>query len=345
MAKPIAVLISDTHFTVPTLELATTAFKTAHAKAAHLHVPLVVAGDLMDSKAIIRAEVANRLLDLTAGVGHLVNGVLRNTSIYIMVGNHDRINEKGAEHSLEFLKPYAHIIDTPYFLDGVGYLIPYESDSEVLRGTVANTPKGSTLIMHTGVQSANMGHYIKDTSSLPKEVFADYRVISGHYHARQDIKCGRPRKGAVGLFSYVGNPYTLTFGEANDPEKGFQVLMDDGTLEFVPTNLRKHVIINEDVYNLNNPTFKAKQTNPGDLVWVKLSGSRSELDAWSKDLVGARFGIKDFKLDKIATDAVRLDEAKVAKMTGEQTFDAVIDVQADDLAHKAYLKQLWRKIL
>jgi len=340
VAKPIAVLISDVHYSLNTLELADAAFRQAINKASDLRVPLIDCGDLTNDKAIMRAEVCNRLIDTMLYAKH--SGV----NVTLLVGNHSLCNEKGAEHALHFLRPYVYqIIQEPYRTD-LAYFIPYTSDAQLLENIVKKVETGSLLIMHTGVQSANMGHYIKDTSSLPKEVFANYRVISGHYHARQDIKCGRPRKGAVGLFSYVGNPYTLTFGEANDPEKGFQILMDDGTLEFVPTNLRKHVVLEFDLpfENFNNPV-QNEGYSAQDRLWVKVRGSTSELAALKKDKLAKILGVADFKLDKIPTDAVKLNEVKLSKMTGEQVFDAVIDAQQDDKPHKEYLKKLWRDLV
>jgi hypothetical protein len=59
MSKPVAVLISDVHFNLSTLELASSAMKMAQNRAVELNVPLVVAGDLTDHKAIIRGEVAD----------------------------------------------------------------------------------------------------------------------------------------------------------------------------------------------------------------------------------------------------------------------------------------------
>lgn len=335
--KPIAVLISDIHFSVATLELASQSLLQAQSKAKELSVPLVIAGDLLDSKAIIRAECANRLLDIFSSKDAPPTAIL--------VGNHDLINEKGKEHSLNFLKHRCIIVDYPQqsCLSGKDVLlIPYQSDPEAMKAALSWENPPDTIICHQGIQSAFMGHYVQDKTSLPKESFKDYRVISGHYHRAQDIKCGRPRKGAVGLFSYIGTPYTTSFAEAEDGPKGFQILYDNGLLELVPTNLRKHVILERRIDNVNTPV---DGINLGDLIWLKVLGSHSELEKLKKQDTGMKlFGHNNFKLDKIYTDSPKL-ETKKERLTGPELMDTIIDATDEKLEEKAYLKSLWREIL
>ena len=335
MSSPVAVLISDVHYNINTLKLANEAMKQAIDKANDLGVPLVVCGDLHDTKANIRGECISAMIDVFKTCKRLP---------YVLVGNHCRINEKSPEHSLEFLRPWATIIDNPKYVAELGsWLIPYFSDSEELKVILDYIEKPARLIMHTGILGADMGHYIKDTSSLPKEIFADFRVISGHYHRRQDIKCGRPRKGAVGLFSYVGNPYTLGFGEADHPEKGFQVLHDDGSLEFVPTLLRKHVVLE---YNFRDFELPVEQyfTDSRDLLWIKVSGTRAELATLKKEWAVIKFCREDFKLDLIPTDSPKLDN-HTSKLDNSELMDMIIDSTGESEEYRTELKGLWREVL
>ncbi len=335
-AKPVAVLIADVHYNINTLAVADAAMRQAIAKANELGVPFIVAGDLHDTKAQMRGECIKAMIETFK---------LCQTSVFVLVGNHDRINEKSEAHALEFLRPYARVVEYPTELNGLK-LIPYYSSADELRALLEKTPNGSTLIMHQGVQTAFMGHYIQDKTSLPPEAFADLRVISGHYHRRQDIKCGRPRKGAVGLFSYIGNPYSLTFGEANDGPKGFQVLMDNGILEFHPTNLRKHVIHDCTLDQSGGyGYFTRPNTFPGDLVWFKLRGPKSELDKVNKNKFGlAMLGTRDYKLDLIPTDSAVL-EPVTKPLQDTEILDKLIDNMPDPTERKSYLKQLWRDLL
>src|SRR5579862_1378127 len=102
--KSLAVLVSDVHYNVHTLKLADAAMRMAIVKANKLEVPLIVAGDLHDTKANLRGECVNAMIETFKQC---------NKPPYIIVGNHDRINEKSHEHSLNFLAPYCHIVDSP----------------------------------------------------------------------------------------------------------------------------------------------------------------------------------------------------------------------------------------
>lgn len=341
-SKPIAVLISDIHFTVATIEHAYKSLRMAQYKAKVLDVPLVVCGDTLDSKAIMRAECVNKLIEIMK--------VEDGPDTIFLVGNHDLCNERGEAHSLNFLKPYAVVVDSIRQGSLKGHrvtLIPYQSDVDKLREVLKDEeylPKGSLIIMHQGLQGSNSGEYIHDKTALNKEDVADFRVISGHYHARQDIKTGRPQKGAVGLFSYIGNPYSLTFGEADDPEKGFQILYDDGLMELVPTNIRRHRICSglcsAEGWGL------AESATPTDLVWVKMEGTREGLANINKDFLKkfCKWLPPDFKLDLIPTDVIRSEDIK--KETKQpDVLDDLIESMNISAAQVIRLKSLWKELV
>jgi hypothetical protein len=343
--KPVAVIISDVHYSLKTLELADAAMHQAINRAAELRVPLIIAGDLHDTKAAMRGECVNALIQTFSMANR--NGVIPR----VLIGNHDMLNEKGEGHSLNFLRRYAEIIDAPKLDDTSGsYFIPYQNDPTKYPGILADIPKGSTLIVHQGIKGSDPGEYTHDKTAVDKELFADYRTISGHYHRAQDIKAGRPRKGAVGLFSYVGSGYTVTYGEAEDGKKGFQVLYDDGLMELVPTNLRRHIIITGEwsgqhqdfQYNIPLSTHP----NPDDLVWVKVTATKRQLDGLNKKALGSWLGIgENFKLDKIPTDSdTKVKAAEIEKKTHSELLDGIIDGSAESAEEKAALKALYREL-
>ncbi len=322
-----AVLISDVHFNLANLEVASEALTLAIKHACSLLVPLVIAGDLHDSKAALRGECTNRLISIfKQAQTHL--------QIYLIPGNHCLLNEKGDEHALNFLEPYCTLLDGVCYIPDLDVTaIPYQNSVEKVRSILSKIKKGSTLIMHQGILGAKMGEYIKDTSSIPVEELKNFRVITGHYHLHQNI----------GTATYIGSPYTTSFAEANDGPKGFCVLYDDGTLKQVPTNLRKHVILNVTAAGLNDSELP--KFNDTDKVWIKVTGTRLELDKINKKQVAALTGLTNFKLDKIATDSESPKAAQVENKTGEQMLDMIIDASDEDAASKKSLKALWRGLV
>lgn len=341
MSKPVAVLISDIHFSLNTLELASQSLLKAQFKAAWLKIPLVICGDLMDTKANMRAEVVNKLIEMFS--------VKDNPDTIILVGNHDLCNEKGKPHSLNFLKPYATIIEEPKIADLNGMrvgMIPYYSDSEELKKLLKYQyePEGDwdfknckVVFMHQGLISTNSGHYIQDKSAITKEDVAGLRVISGHYHTRQTIDLPDG-----GKWDFLGNPFTLNYGEASDPEKGFSILMSDGSLEFVSTNLRKHVVIDNVIGELVAIPYVHK---PGDLLWFKLRGTKEELTkTYFRELIAANYGINEgFKLDLIPTDTKT--QAPQTKLHKGELLDSLIDSLTNTTdERKIRLKDMWKNL-
>lgn len=331
--KAKSVLISDIHYNLNNLDLADAALRAAISKANELDVNLIIAGDLHDTKANLRGECVKAIIDAIRSAERQVQ---------VLIGNHDLINEKSKAHSLYFLHHYAAIqeVEGP---DPVtdSWLIPYQADPMRLKQILSRVPKGATIIMHQGVIQADKGDYIQDRSAIPAEYFADFRVISGHYHKAQDIKCGRPRKGGVGLFSYIGSPYTMSFGEANDGPKGFQILYDDGLLEQVPLDLRKHVIVETTAERLTGPLPGVRKQ---DLLWLKIRGPKSSLLSLKKKVISSIIGRDNFKLDLIPESLDEID-VKSEELVESFLLDRIISQLNESEEHKNKLKQLWRSLM
>lgn len=355
MTKPLAVLISDIHYSIPTLELADAAMRQAIAKANDLNVPLIVAGDLHDTKANLRGECINAMLSTFSEHA---------TEVFILIGNHDKINEKSENHALNFLKkqgefvedydrntqyPSITIVDQPEFTNEFSlnanspWFIPYQHDPEEFKHILTKIDKDSLIIMHQGISGSLPGEYTHDKTAIPKEWLTDYRVISGHYHTRQDIKCGRPRAGTVGLASYLGNPYTLNFGEASDPEKGFNILMSNGNLEFVPTNLRKHIVI-EMIPNQRVTLPPHIALN--DIIKIKYTGTREECSKVNKESIKQELRLmNDFRLELIHLDNTTEIKQETKTYTQSETLDNLIDSMKNTSAEqKIRLKSLWKSL-
>lgn len=320
--KPIAVIISDVHFNLATLEVASFCLEKAIQKANELNVTLIVAGDLHDTKANLRGECVKRMLDLF----HLCKDAV------ILRGNHDAINERSEEHSLEFLRSIHQVIDAPLYFPYLKiYFIPYFHDTAALRQHLKIIPPGSHIIMHQGLAGALPGGYAFDKTALNHEDVAPFKVLSGHYHEGQTIND----------FTYIGNPYTLDFSEAKHPAKGFIVLYEDFTISRIPCYARKHTVINITIDELailrNRPSSSQEE-----LYLVKVEGPLRELKQLKKEYIKEMLNLPEsFKLDLIPTDK-ETSLPKVKNRTTVQLFNDL--VEADErltLSEKDQTKQLY----
>jgi DNA repair exonuclease SbcCD nuclease subunit len=336
-----AVLISDIHMNLVNFECASVVLKQALQYAEKYEIPLIIAGDLHDTKAQMRGECVNALIRIFENP---------QVPVYCIPGNHDRINEKSEEHSLNFLKPYITLQDAPGYVEALDmYLIPYQHDGKALEAILERIPTGATVICHQGVLGADMGHYIQDKTSLSPEAFSRFRTLSGHYHMRQSIECApwtdrfKDNKNYQGMFNYLGSPYSQSFGEANQGVKGLTVLHNDGSLGLVPTNLRSHIILETTTYNLVNLPYKLYYKD--DLLWVKLTGPRTELARVKKQELGQKLiGHSNFKLDLIETDKPEV-EIKNDSLTDLDILDTLI-MHTDEVAEsKEMLKRIARELL
>lgn len=343
MSKPKAVLISDVHYTLKTLEIADAAMRQAIDKAAELGVPLIDCGDLTNDKAVLRAEVVNTLLETGYYAADL--GV----QIYSLVGNHSLINERStADNALNFLLGCETwcVIKSPLSFQGFNF-IPYQPSRELFLEALKQFPEGSLIVAHQGLTKAWPGEYCHDHSAVYPEDVNNYRVISGHYHRAQNIKTGWPRKGAVGLWSYVGTPYTTSFAEANDGSKGFQILYDGGLMEQVPTNFPKHYIVELDVASMDVDAHY-DNINSHDSIWVKLKGPSYSLEQpeYSRSAIQVMLDLpSNYRLDKIPTDTTTPTVQNIEKKTGIEVLDELIDNTGESDSQKKAMKFLAREVM
>lgn len=322
--NPLAILISDIHFSLNNLKLASASLRSALNHARIGLIPLVIAGDLNDTKPIIRAEVANELISLFKE--------FHDVKIHILAGNHDLINEKGIGHGLNYLAPYAQIIDSYCSSSSLGsnvLFIPYQTNSINLEEVKKHNSK--IIIMHQGVKGAWMGDYIQDKSSIDPELLKDYVVFSGHYHRHQK----------VGTITYIGSPYTITYGEAQDGPKGILLLYSDGSHDQIVLSLRKHIIVERIIETYKSPV---KEYVEGDLLWLKIHGLREELNKIDKKAIK----YNNLRLDLIPTKIEIQGEEKKEDLTqfaDGHILDSLIDKLPNTDKFKMTLKEFWKTLL
>lgn len=327
MTPSLAVVISDIHYSLQTLQLADTAFRSAIDKAAALGVPCIDCGDITSDKAILRAEVIKAITDT------LKYAASKGVRVYCVVGNHSLWNQKGDEHALTFMEPYATVISAPCTVDGF-HFIPYQKSEEAFLAAINQFPLGSIVFGHQGTKGGQLGDYIRDLTAFDPNDVADWRVFLGHYHAHYEL----------GTTVSIGNPYTLTFGEAKDGPKGYLIVRTDGTFSRVILPLRHHIVLEYDASECGWRSIRPDILRPDDVVWVKLRGTSSELSTVTKSKVSQFLGIEAFKFDKIVTAQDDITEQYQAT-SGAEILDGLIDSVASTPELRAEYKALWRELV
>lgn len=200
--------------------------------------------------------------------------------IYVTVGNHDMHykNKITPNSPRELLAKYSYfeIIDSPktVVFDGVSFdLIPWmckENEKEI-KSFIKNT-----------VSPYNVGHWelngfyfyrgMKSSGDDPEFLNKYKKVFCGHFHTQSE----------GGNIHYVGTPYTITLGDANDP-RGFWIFdPSDESMTFNKTPITHHVRLyyDEKTWEHKPETFQDRVVK----IIVTKSGKKLEkvLDAFEQ---------------------------------------------------------------
>jgi DNA repair exonuclease SbcCD nuclease subunit len=197
--------------------------------------PTILLGDLLDTKDIVRARCLNLYYQLLSE---------SKLNFAILCGNHDLINVDRTDHALEPLKALKNVeivdhgkivsLGNPFIPSTEKmFFLPYVKDQEVLRRELAHARKNNVKYVfgHLDVFGMDYGNGIISQEGLNLEDFEGFkRVISGHYHRFQEKE----------NLTYLGTPFSHSFGES-DQIKYIGVLdTETGELELLETPFPKH---------------------------------------------------------------------------------------------------------
>lgn len=208
-------------------------------------------GDLFHTHAVKRLEVENFWMGAFNSLSTL------NIPIYALVGNHDKINLKGQEISINALNVFKKcsnilIIDTPMIPHSstdsqqnlnIGY-IPYIEDKESFieaARRLYNDGAQELLIAHQTFTGAVYEGGFYDPNGIEPDLILQDQIISGHIHTSQQI----------GKCFYTGTPKWDIVSDANiakgiwmfeHNEKGTVINKEFISTENIVTPITKYII-------------------------------------------------------------------------------------------------------
>lgn len=275
---------------------------------------IVIGGDLWQSRS-------SQTLDTLLAVRDAIIRA-QNLGIHLTIaeGNHDLVDQ-------EAYLGYSHIFD---HYEGVTVVGEYEVigfDGDVDLYVMSYFPENGSFVeklealirdshikdhafknilyIHQGIRG---GLAQPSDDELPTSIFKDFdAVLVGHYHDRKKI--------AGTKIEYIGSSRQHNFGE--DEEKGYTILFNDGSYEFVKNQV-----------NIRYRNLEVNYTELGD-------GLMDELEDFSKD---ERYKVK-VKVSCFSDEAPNIDKQKLieagatkVEIITEQT--EVADIEPKGLDHK-----------
>lgn len=209
---------------------------------------MIIGGDLWQSRSAQTLDV------LMAVRQAIIKATAQGLTLTIAEGNHCKVNQEsllGYSHLFSEY-PNVYVVDEYTAIDisddVVLYVMSYFPENgsfvkhlENLIVTDYEPNKRNILYIHEGINGALTTPNEKE---LPTKLFKPFdAVLVGHYHNRCTIKGTK--------IEYIGASRQHNFGE--DEEKGYTILFDDGSYEFVKNKVNvRYKVIDVDVKQVNS---------------------------------------------------------------------------------------------
>lgn len=323
--KPIGLILTDTHLKEDNIELVTDIWVQAINKCQELYINnIYFIGDFFT------ARKAQSLIVDEAG-RNIINKIIKaEINLIIIPGNHDKVDLDSQSSYLDeytgknfitiFKDTDCRIVnDTynlclhfiPYFKETGSYPEKLNKAISILKKYNDQFPKQNNkhiLLTHIAVNGVrnNDGSVIENNLRGTQFSFFD-KVFVGHYHNQSFIEPN---------IYYIGSAYQANFGE--DENKGFTILNDDGSHEFIQSNFPKYIKVKLSPKDEKGIKAAEKEYRDSkDNVRFIFEGEKSELKNVNKEKLSA-LGI-DVKFNE--DSAVPLDNNGLLEKASSVSFD------------------------
>lgn len=270
--------------------------------------PVIILGDLFDTKEVIRGKTFNYVRD------RLKTSKLDFT---ILVGNHDWFNLECLDHSLQSLKdlPNVNIVDNAKAIISSNkyspnvFGIPYIHDKEKFKEAISKYGKDDIVFIHQGFSAFDYGNgHIAEGESELGDISHIGMVISGHFHKYQQ----------KGNLTYLGTPFSHSFGESNQNKYIGVLDTDSKQLELYESPFPRHITLN---YNAGTPLELQNVADDfsQDYIRCVVEGSSEELLKYNKSHLQSLSS--EVKIIERPTDEFQAD------VTLEETTDNISQFQ------------------
>lgn len=314
MRKVIAVLGCDYHLDQTNIQLVWNVWQQHCDLCEKYSARMLLGGDIFTSRS------GQPLSVLTAFKNMVWNLEERCILAQVIPGNHDKTDANSQQSYLDVynsLNIKLHSNSGVWMQGEVLFgFIPYFGNDEwieqyeclevnvnelLLNGEIdKDMPR--ILITHMGVEGVRNNDGTTVSSPIKPSMFKNWdKVLVGHYHDASQI--------GDNIF-YTGSVYQNNYGE-NITDKGFTLIYNDGSIEFVPSEFPRYIkerVDVDDPQTLRNIIDKYDEVD-GDHVRIVLRGKKTDLEKVNKiELAQRGFDVKFETVE--TTAAVETAEAE-----------------------------------
>ena len=294
--RAVALMITDTHATSNNIWLQESIWNQFFEKAEELGVStLLHGGDMVHARKSQPLEVLKHLSWIKESV--IDNGF----ELIGLSGNHDLVNQEDVfsyptlldDDDFQIIdQSYQYKVNDNLSIWFLAYFPEKGSYKDRIEKIKMNMDMGkkNILVSHISVNGGLAHKNATTNKEVPADLFDDFdKVLLGHFHNRNRVDYDNVD------IHYVGSAFANNYGEDN--EKGFTIIYDDGSIEFVNAKFPKYETIQADISEIDGKWMKQTKNHiqdSGNNVRLIVTGDESEL----KKLKPAKFseiGIKQLK--------------------------------------------------
>lgn len=277
--RPIAVFLTDTHYTARNISLQEIIYEEVLEYCSKHNISVVGhIGDIFTSRESQRLDILLSFRKIIQSYESL------DVQIYAIAGNHDKTDQSVEESYLDIFENDCFRVqrgnnDFLQLEEGINlFFLPYFSSEEYIKRLKWQVKKVQSLskdrnilITHQAINGVrnNDGTLVEDHCS--QSLFEHFDLVFvGHYHNRQQL--------SNNIF-YIGSAFQHNYGEDN--AKGFVVLYNDLSFEYIQTSFPEYVQIKHTPQSLSDEIVeelkRIKQNDPSTHVRVTIEGKGDEL--------------------------------------------------------------------
>lgn len=218
-----------------------------------------------------RSEISVNTLQTSADILKILDKYNK----IMVLGNHDIYYKHRVDvNSLSIFKDRKNItiidsVETINAFDKTITLCPWNT-------SIGNIPKSDVIFGHFEIKTFKMNTYKVCEEGLGINELLDRSplIISGHFHQRHE------KEFSKGKILYVGNPFQMDFGDA-DNTKGYYILdLDNLEYNFTENKISPQYkrILLSDLVIQGNITNEIKESFKGNIVKLKIDKNISQED-------------------------------------------------------------------